>query len=103
MRKFVMLSAGLLLFSGSAFAAPISLKISNKTGVVINSITATPKSGGAVIAVTSSAIAAGAEPKVTLTPAGTDCVFTMAYVLASGKTITIPDTDLCQTDVIAVQ
>jgi hypothetical protein len=84
-------------------AAALTLKINNKSGQAINSIMATPKSGGADISLLATAIAAGATGTANFTPPAGACVFTVKYTLASGKIITLPDTDLCQTDQIMVE
>jgi len=87
----------------AANAAAISLKINNKTGQAITSIIATPKSGGADITLTTTAIAAAATAPITFNQPGTACVFTLTTTLANAKFISNPDTDLCQTDMIVVQ
>jgi hypothetical protein len=102
MRKLLVAVAMLHFSIPAAMAANITLKISNKTGVTINSITAAPKSGGATLSLTTAPIAAAAKPSITIA-AGNDCVFTLTYTLASGKIIVLPDTDLCQTDQIMVE
>jgi hypothetical protein len=86
-----------------AGATTLSFKINNQTGQVINSILATPKLGGADIAITPTPIAAAATTNVNASPAGNACVFTLTTTLASSKVITNPDTDLCQTDMFVVQ
>jgi hypothetical protein len=87
----------------NAEAAPITFKINNKTGVAINTIVATPKSGGADISLFSIAIAVAAISPITFTSPKGDRVFTLTTILASGKVMSNPDTDLCQTDAIVFQ
>jgi hypothetical protein len=103
MRKALLFVALFIVGVTSADAASISLKISNKTGQAINTIVATPKSGGADISILSAAIAAAATSPVTFTQPGTACVFTLTTTLGNGKVISNPDTDLCQTDMLIVQ
>jgi polyribonucleotide nucleotidyltransferase len=89
--------------TSAASADSISLKISNKTGQAINTIVATPKSGGADISILTAAIAAAATSAITFIQPGTACVFTLTTTLGNGKVISNPDTDLCQTDMLVVQ
>jgi hypothetical protein len=103
MRKLALILISAAATCAAAQAADLSIKFSNKTGVAINIITATPKAGGAVITVSATAIAAGAEPKLTITPPANTCLFSMTYTLASGRIIANSETDLCQTDQIIVE
>jgi hypothetical protein len=103
MRNALLFIALVIAGSTSATAASITLKINNKTGQAITSIVATPKLGGADIAITPVPIAAAATVNVTASPADNACVFTLTTTLSTAKIITNPDTDLCQTDMLVVQ
>ncbi|MEP6828687.1 MAG: hypothetical protein ABJA10_11515, partial [Aestuariivirga sp.] len=81
----------------------ITLKFNNKSAAALNSISITPKSGGSAQTILSPAVPTNGAQSVTFTPTVNTCVFAVTYVFSSGKTITIPDTDLCQTDQINVQ
>ena len=103
MSKFLLCALNLALLATAAQAATLSLKLNNKTGVAINSISAAPKLGGATLSLIAAPVAAATQQMITVTPAGADCVFTLTYTLATGKKIIVPDTDICQADQIIVQ
>jgi hypothetical protein len=103
MHKILVLATLFILGVSSVEAASITLKINNKTGQAINTIVATPKSGGAAISMLSAAIAAATIGPVSFAQPGTACVFTLTTTLGNGKVISNPDTDLCQTDMLVVQ
>jgi hypothetical protein len=113
MRLSVLLSSQLILlaFTATAWSAtavlPTShkIKLDNRSGEAISTITATPK-GIADLStanVLASSIAAGASGDVTLQANEGDCLFTLAITFASGKTVQRQDTDVCQTETIMVE
>ena len=106
MKHHVSVVLGLVLLVSAvncAAAASITLKFNNKSAAVLNSISITPKSGGGTQTILSTAVPANSTQSVTFNPTVNTCVFAVTYVFSSGKTIVIPDTDLCQTDQINVQ
>jgi hypothetical protein len=98
----ILVSVGLLVLN-AAHAANLSISINNKSGQVLTSVVATPQNGGAATNVISAPLAAAKQVSANLVlPTGV-CVFTLVYSLANGKVVTLPDTDLCQTDQIIVE
>ncbi len=103
MRKLHLFTLAICLLSSTAQAATISLTFNNKSGQAVNVVTATPKSGGDAQSLLPASLAAGAKSTISFASPGTACVFTLTYTLGNGKTTTVPDTDLCQTDQIIIQ
>jgi hypothetical protein len=108
-KTWIVLAAALFLAtSSSAHAASLTVKFTNMSGDSITQLTATLKD--AAEASTQSILespiasgASGASGEASLEASESDCLFTLTFTFASGKTLDRADTDLCQTDRIVIE
>ena len=105
MTKLLLLALLSLVAAAPASAASLALNLTNNSGDAINIVTATPK--GATETSTQNVLASpipNDEPgDAAIEAAEGTCVFDLTFTLASGKTISTPNTDICQTDTIVVE
>jgi hypothetical protein len=105
LKVFFYTAVALGLAASPANATQLSIKFTNMSGDSITQLAATLKDAGAATTqnILSSQIANGDSGEATLDATESDCVFTLTFTFASGKTLNRPDTDLCQTDGIVIE
>ena len=93
------------LAATSASAASLPINFTNMSGDTINELAATSKGAAEVSTqnILAAPIANGEAGVAALEAAEGDCVFTLTFTFASGKTLARPDTDVCQTDGIIIE
>jgi hypothetical protein len=105
-KTWIVLAAALFLAtSSSAHAASLTVKFTNMSGDSITQLTATLKDAAeaSTQSILESPIASGASGEASLEASESDCLFTLTFTFASGKTLDRADTDLCQTDRIVIE
>jgi len=103
MRKLIFALIACGGFSASAFADHFDIDVTNKATDAIKTIMATPRAGGAAIALTGAQIAVGASSRMEFEGPASTCVFTLNSTLVSGQVITAADVFLCHTQTLVIQ
>jgi hypothetical protein len=105
LKAFFYTAVALGLAASPASATQLSVKYTNMSGDSITQLAATPKDAAEATTqnILSSPIANGDSGEATFDATEGDCVFTLTFTFASGKTLDRPDTDLCQTDGIVIE
>jgi hypothetical protein len=88
-----------------ASAASLTVKFVNMSDDSITRLAATPKNlpGATTERIFEHPIANGDSGEAFFAATAGDCVFTLTFTFASGKSLSRPDTDLCQTDRIVIE
>jgi hypothetical protein len=88
-----------------ASAASLTVKFINVSGDSITQLAATPKNlpSASSERIFEHPIANGDSGEAFFEATAGDCVFTLTFTFASGKTLNRPDTDICQTDRIVIE
>jgi hypothetical protein len=82
-----------------------TVKLSNVSGDALTQVTAKAEGSSepATENLLTDSVATGDQGEIALQATDGDCLFTLSFTFASGKTVERPDIDVCQTESIAVE